>query len=133
MDEKAVIILSETLPVGLGANVSAVLAMALGKAQPELVELETASADAISFAGITRIPLPVLTAAEAQLKEAFTQAREMNFSAAVTDAALATKSHADYQELLAATPFAEVRLHGILLYGPKKAVNRIAGRLPLLR
>lgn len=133
MPHKAVIVVSDALPTGLKANVAAVLSMAFGKAHPDLVGPDVTCADGETFAGIVAIPLPILCAPAEALRDLDAAAEALPYRAAYTDAALKTRSYDDYARLLAAAPRDAQPVHGLLLYGPRKAIDRIAGRLPLLR
>lgn len=133
MDEKCVIILSESMPVGLKANIASVLSLSLGRNRPDLVGETVTAADGTNIPGITRIPVPILTAPEAALGDLYAQARVMALVVPFTDAALKTKNYDDYRSQLAAQRTEEMVVHGLLLLGARKDVNRIAGRLPLLR
>jgi hypothetical protein len=134
MNEKGVIIVDLSLPIGLQVNISSILGMTLGKARPELIGPTAQNADQLDFEGITRIPIPVLQATEIQLREVHDLGREQScYLVCFTGAALSTKTYEDYQNLLAQTALEGMRFYGVLLYGDKKAVNKIVGRLPLLK
>lgn len=133
MNVKAVIVVSESLPVGAKANIAAVMGMSLGKHRPELVGDPVTTSDNVVVPGITRIPIPVLTVPDHELSVLWRKGMAIDLVVPFTDAALSTKTYDDYAAKLTSTPSTETALHGLLLIGDKKAVNGIVGQLPLLR
>lgn len=76
MEQKAVIVLSRDLPSGLQANIAAVLGMSLGYYQPNLIGDFVITEDKKRIAGITTIPVPILTADEADLQRIFVDSED---------------------------------------------------------
>ncbi|RVV97735.1 DUF2000 domain-containing protein [Mesobaculum littorinae] len=133
MSQKPVLILDETLPTGLKANFAAVLGMSLGQLRPELVGANTTTKDGQVLGGITRVALPVLGASAADLPRLFAAASDLPVRLAYMRAAFEARDYADYSARIAAAPLADHAPLAILLDGPRKAVDRICGSLPLLR
>ncbi|TCT31715.1 DUF2000 domain-containing protein [Martelella mediterranea] len=133
MSIKPVIILDEALPTGLKANFSAVMAMSLGKLRPDLVGADTPTQDAIALAGITTVALPVLGAPAADLPALFDKAADLPIRLAYMRAAFEARDYDDYTARIAAEPLDAQIPQALLLAGSRKAVDRICGRLPLLR
>lgn len=133
MSLKPVIILDETLPNGLQANFAAVLGMSLGQLRPELVGADTITQDGVSLAGITTVALPILGAPTADLPSLFDSAYALPLRLAYMRAAFEARDYADYASRIATVPLAGHAPQAILLAGPRKAVDRICGRLGLLR
>ncbi|PAU75801.1 hypothetical protein CK498_16545 [Halomonas salipaludis] len=133
MSIKTVIVLANHLPTGLAANFAAVLGMSLGKHSPDLVGSDTASADGILLKGITTVPLPILSAPESDLLGLFYAAEALPLRFAYMRAAFEASDYADYTLLINSTSLEEQVPQGILLAGPRRAVDRICGQLPLLR
>lgn len=133
MSIKTVIVLASDLPTGLAANFAAVLGMSLGKHSPDLVGNDTASADGVLLKGITTVPLPILCAPESDLPGLFHAAEELPIRFAYMRAAFEASDYADYTLRINSALFEEQIPRGILLSGPRKAVDRICGQLPLLR
>ncbi|RDD68531.1 DUF2000 family protein [Paracoccus versutus] len=128
MPLKPVIILAADLPLGLKANFAAVLGMSLG-----LLGGATPTGDGIALPGITTVPLPVLCAPPQDLPGLFAQAEALPLRLAYMRAAFEARDYPDYTARIAAAPLADHAPQAILLAGPRKAVDRICGRLPLLR
>ncbi|WP_186386415.1 DUF2000 domain-containing protein [Stappia sp. TSB10P1A] len=133
MSIKPVIILCESLPVGLKANFSAVLGMSLGQLHPDLVGADTPTGDGVALSGITRVALPVLGAPEDDLPQLFAAAEALPVRLAYMRAAFEARNYDDYRARIASAPLAGHRPQALLLAGPRKAVDRICGSLPLLR
>lgn len=133
MSFKPVIILAEDLPLGLKANFAAVLGMSLGQLRPDLVGADTPTADGVTLSGITSVALPVLGAPAADLPALFLAAEDLPIRLAYMRAAFEARDYADYNARIAASPLRDHAPQAILIGGPRKAVDRICGRLPLLR
>ena len=133
MSFKPVIILAEDLPLGLKANFAAVLGMSLGQLRPDLVGADTPTADGVTLCGITSVALPVLGAPAADLPSLFMAAEDLPIRLAYMRSAFEARDYADYTARIAAATLADHVPQAILLGGPRKAVDRICGRLPLLR
>ncbi len=133
MSVKPVIVLAESLPVGLKANFAAVLAMTLGKLMPELVGADTPMADGLALPGITTVALPILGAPAADLLPLFVAADGLPVRLAYMRSAFEARTYEDYAGRIAAAPLAQHEPQALLLAGPRKGIDRICGRLPLLR
>lgn len=133
MSFKPVIILAEDLPTGLKTNFAAVLGMSLGQLHPELVGAATPTQDGVTLSGITSVALPILGAPAADLPALFLAAEDLSIRLAYMRSAFEARDYADYTARIAAAPLADHAPQAILLGGPRKAVDRICGRLPLLR
>jgi hypothetical protein len=132
--KKCVIIVNKELPFGLKANISAVLSMSLGKKHPELVGDDIADANGVIYEGITTIPVPILETQGDQLLIAKTLADEnSDFVVVFSCSALDTKDYPAYETSLKSKNTTDVVLHGLLMYGDKEPVNKIAGKFKLLR
>jgi hypothetical protein len=134
MGRKCVVVVDESLPIGLQANIAAVMCLSVGRDQPDVVGETAVDADGESYTGITRIPMPVLMASNEQIGQIAAAARaEALYHACFTDAALETKSYDAYTQRLAETPTDQVVHHGLVLLAGEKAVKRLTSGLPLLK
>jgi len=134
-EKKCVIILDESLPVGLLANSAAVLSLTLGKEIGGIISRDIQDGSGELHRGITNTVIPILKAE----KENLTVIREnavrneellvVDFS----DVAQRTKHYDDYAAQLEATKAEDLRYLGIALYGEKKPIQKLTGSLPLLR
>ncbi|RSM53538.1 DUF2000 domain-containing protein [Amycolatopsis sp. WAC 01376] len=133
---KVAIVVDEGLPSGLAANTAAVLALSIGRQVETIIGPVIKDGDGSAHAGITTIPIPILTAAADKVREIRNDACTRDVELLVvdfTDCAQKTRNYADYGTLLEAATGSEINYLGVALYGPKKAVQRLTGSLPLLR
>ncbi|WP_374637495.1 DUF2000 domain-containing protein [Paracoccus sp. (in: a-proteobacteria)] len=133
MEIKSVILLLDSLPAGLKANIAAVLGMSLAHYYPELVGGPATTACGRELPGITTIPVPILSADETVLSEIYLTASDLDLVVPFGTAALTTKTYDDYCTRLGALTDDDQGVKGLLLYGPKKSVDKLVGQLPLLR
>lgn len=134
MSTKSVIAVDQSLPIGLKANIAAVMGLSLGQVHPELLGDEVQSKDEMSFAGITNTPLPILETEALDLAGLYWAAKDEDIERwCFTDCALTTKNYDDYTKRCAETPSKNMQFHGVLLHGPKKKINKLCGNYPLLK
>jgi hypothetical protein len=133
MSIKPVIVLADDLPAGLKSNLAAVLGMSLGKLRPDLVGADTPTEDGFLLPGVTTVAVPVLSAPAAQLPLLFAGAAGLPVRLAYMEAAYVASDYPDYAARIAASPLSSHVPRALLLAGSRKAVDRICGRLPLLR
>ncbi|KND57271.1 hypothetical protein BVER_02701 [Candidatus Burkholderia verschuerenii] len=132
--EKGIIIVDKLMPTGLKANICAVLEMTLGKSNPEIVGADLLTKDQKPISGITQIPLPILQSSSDRLGEIFLENQSADLLLVVFDeSALTTKTYPDFQEKLSSVHSSQLRIHGLLAYGPRKVINKISAELPLLK
>lgn len=132
--EKGIVIVNENLPVGLKANICAVLGMSLGKKYPEIVGGDIFTLDRESIPGITQIPLPILQSSSEKLSEIFDSHRNSDVFMTIFDnSALTTKNYSEFQNKISCVNLAELQIHGLIAYGPKKTINKISADIPLLK
>jgi hypothetical protein len=132
--ERVVLVLNETLPLGQMANAAVVLGLTLGAKFPQLLGADMKDADGQTHTGTYPAGLPVLRAAGFRINQIRDQAESRGV--VVCDFPTVGQTTTDYQqftEQVAASPTADLASSGVILYGPKKAVNSLVGSLPLLR
>ena len=135
-EAKIAIVLDASLPSGLAANTAAVLTLTLGSRIDSLIGGDLKDADGSLHVGITTTPIPILTADSAIVKDIRNRAiREHDNLLVVdfTDCAQRTRTYDDYARLLEAATDKQLRYIGVALHGPRKAIQRLTGSLPLLR
>jgi hypothetical protein len=134
MSRKCVIVVDESLPVGLKANIAAVLCLSVGANFPDVIGPDATDAAGNTYAGITQIPVPVLMAPTHQIADLVAAARDKElYHASFTDAALNTKKYDDYTAELAAKGSDEVMHHGVVLVASDKQVKKLTSGIPLLK
>lgn len=133
MSCKPVIILADDLPTGLKTNFAAVLGMSLGQLRPDLVGDDMLTGDCVLLSEITAVALPILGAAPTELPMLFEAATDLPLRLAYMRVAFEARDYADYTARTAAAPLAGHEPQVILLAGPRKSIDRICCRVPLLR
>lgn len=131
---RCVIVVDEALPPGLAANAAAVLALSLGARAPTLVGADFADADGGPHAGLIDRGLPILRAAAADLIGLRRDA--VGAGLGVIDLPTFAQQTTDYESFcseVGRTAAVDLGYLGLLVYGPKRAVGRLSGSLPLLR
>lgn len=136
-DLKCAVVLDAELPIGVAANIAAIMGVSLGKRFPGIVGADVYDAEGGRHAGIVEVPIPVLKATERGLKDLRARASntDENEVAVVdfTDIAQGCKEYDEYIAKMGDTKDAEIAYLGLLLVGKKKAINKLVGSLPLLR
>ncbi|MCM1165690.1 MAG: DUF2000 domain-containing protein [Lachnospiraceae bacterium] len=134
-NEKCVIVIDESLPLGIIANTAAILGITLGARLPETVGEDVLDGGGRGHMGIIEFPVPILKAPSetlAKLRMALYGSEYADVAAAdFTDVAQSCKTYDEFIDRMGAAE--ELRYFGIALCGSKKKVNRLTGSLPLLR
>lgn len=131
---RCVAIVDEALPPGLGANAVGVMALTLGATLPGLVGADLVDADGERHPGLISRGLPVLAAASDALGPLRRRALEAEL--AVIDLPSAGQQTTDYEAFrahVAQLRASELTYLGLIVHGPRRAVAKLTGRLPLLR
>lgn len=136
-EQKCVLVIDASLPLGLIANTAAILGTTLGAAKPQMVGRNVTDASGGVHTGINTIPTTVLQADEATLKSLRLKLYSDEFSGLVvvdfSDVAQRIHIYEDYAKEAEGMKTEDFRYFGLALYGDKKKVNRLTGMLPLLR
>ena len=136
-DLKCAIVLDEALPIGVAANVSAIMGITLGRMLPGIVGADVMDAEGGVHPGIVEIPVPVLKATAPAIGEIRQGALALEPSELeivdFSDVAQGCKEYGEYIEKMAVTGSSSITYLGLLLVGRKKLVNKLVGSLPLMR
>lgn len=136
-EQKCVMIIDNSLPLGLIANTAAILGTTLGATLPQMVGRDVCDASGNTHRGINTVPTTVLQAGEELLKTLRQRLYEPEFADLVavdfTDVAQRIHVYEDYHKEAEATATSAFQYFGIALFGDKKKINRLTGMLPLLR
>ncbi len=135
--EKCVMVIDESLPLGIAANAAAILGITLGKQVPEAVGADVRDGSGRPHLGIIAFPVPILRGGA----EAIRALRETLYGpdyAGLTvvdfsDLAQSCKTYEEFTGKLGAVPEADLRYLGLAICGDKKQVNKLTGSMPLLR
>lgn len=136
-NEKCVMVLDGTLPLGLVANTAAILGVTLGKHRPQAVGEDVVDQSGRSHLGIIEFPVPILRGTpellQALRQKLYEPAYQDVTAADFSGLAQGCKTYEEFAGKMAGTPEQELRYLGLALCGPKKKVNALTGSLPLLR
>ncbi|GIH93399.1 DUF2000 domain-containing protein [Planobispora siamensis] len=132
---KWVIVIDRDLPRGVQANAAACLAASVGNAVPAILGASGADASGRGHAGLPWTGCAVLTAPAAVVRRIGSEAAgEPGLVVTdMTSIARRTNVYADYLNELARTPGEDLSYLAVSLLGPRAAVERLTGKLPLLR
>jgi len=132
---KCIMVIDLGLPVGLRVNTAGLLGATLGRRLERIIGQDVVDASGENHVGILNVPLHILSADAETIKAIREKAMKTEGLLIVdfTETAQREVRYEDYAGKLTATPAGELRYLGVALYGPKKAVNKLVGNLPLLR
>ncbi len=136
-NEKCVMVIDETLPLGMIANTAAIMGITLGKKLPEAVGEDVYDKTGHEHLGIIAIPVPVLRGNADLIRTIREKLYEPEFSDLVavdfSDVAQGCNVYDEFIEAMKKAPEADLRYFGIAICGAKKKVNKLTGSMPLLR
>jgi len=129
---RTAIVIDRTLPKGLAANVTAVLAITLGAQRPSLVGPDFEDGAGSSHLGLFPTGLPILGADASELPALREAARDSGLLVVDMPApGHQTNDYGEFRAAVASEP--DVKYLGILVSGPPKPVRAVTGQLGLLR
>lgn len=136
-NEKCVMVLDSTLPLGLLANTAAILGITLGRQMPQVVGADVTDRTGRTHLGIIEFPVPILRATPETIRQLRERLYEPPFQAVTavdfSDLAQSCRTYNEFIGRMAQTEEQELRYLGLALCGPKKQVNALTGSMPLLR
>jgi len=134
-NKKLVIVVAANLATGMMANRCAALSVGITGSHPEIIGSPTETADGIVLGAITRMPIPILVAKEIKsLPEMENKARLQGCTTLVyLSRAQGLRSYQAYLDSIKATPYADLDIDAIAIYGDKKIVSSLTGNLAILR
>ncbi|NIY69355.1 DUF2000 domain-containing protein [Streptomyces malaysiensis] len=134
MGDKLVIVVDEGLDRGVAANVIGLVGISIGHHINNIVGPDIHDAAGRLHLGMSTIGLPVLGADAdglVRIHQATAEHSEVTVLD-VTDAAVSSRDYASYTERLR-DPSQDWRPLGLALFGSRRQVDRLTGRLGLLR
>lgn len=136
-NEKCVMVLDESLPLGLIANTAAIMGVTLGKKLPEIVGADVTDRSGSEHLGIIEFPIPILRGSQPVIKQIRERLYQPEFQDLTvvdfSDLAQSCKTYGEFMEKMGRAPECTLRYFGIAVCGAKKKVNRLTGNMPLLR
>ena len=134
-DLKCVIVIDHTLSRGQAANRAAVLTSGIMNLHPEMIGRDIVTKDGHKVNAISRVPIPILmTGGDFSFFQTIKEAEQGGCQVVLYFGyAQGLRSYKAYEEYISDKELSSLDIDGILLYGPKKRVNRLTGRLPMLK
>lgn len=135
--EKCVMIIDESLPLGIIANTAAIMGITLGKEMPEVVGTEVYDKTDNKHLGIIEFPVPILKGNAEIIKTIRQKLYEPEFSDLTvvdfSDLAQGCKTYNEFIEKMKEVSETSLNYFGVAICGAKKKVNKLTGSMPLLR
>lgn len=136
-NEKCVMIVDESLPIGLIANTAAILGITMGMKTPYVVGNDLLDSDGHLHMGIIRFPVPILKGNPQILKTLRAKLFEPQFAKLTvvdfSDLAQRCKTYDEYTREMGNTSETELNYIGIAICGNKNLIGKLTGNLSLLR
>lgn len=135
--KKCVMVIDESLPLGMIANTAAIMGISMGKKMPEVVGPDVIDQRGNKHLGIIEFPVPILkgspesirTIREKLYQPEFEDLTVVDFS----DLAQGCNVYDAFIEKMSSVPESTLQYFGIAICGAKKKVNKLTGSMPLLR
>ncbi len=135
--EKCVMVIDESLPLGIIANTAAIMGITLGKKMPEVVGADVIDQSGNEHLGIIEFPVPILRGSPEiikQIREKLYQPEFQELTAVdFSDLAQGCKTYDEFIDKMGRVPESTLRYYGVAICGAKRKVNQLTGSMPLLR
>lgn len=134
---KCILIIDNTQPTGIIANIASVLSLTLGRKIDKIVSHDVFDRQGERHLGITQLPLPILGASQEKIKEI----REHILSFGLENLLLVdfstiaqqARTYEAYERAMLNAGKDELHYIGIGVCGEKKIINKATGNLRLIR
>ncbi|ADH67580.1 MULTISPECIES: DUF2000 domain-containing protein [Nocardiopsis] len=134
MSTKIVVVLREGLEPALAANAGVVLGLALGGRMENSLAADGKDAGGGLHAGLNPHPVPTLVASAEQLRALKAGADERDLTVVgFNEVARRSRDYVEYLDALAVTEPQDVEYVGVAVFGARNAVNKLTGKLALMR
>jgi hypothetical protein len=134
METKLVVVLREDLEPAVATNAGVVLGLALGGRLENSVAADGKDAGGSVHAGLNPHPVPTLVASGERLRALKAGADERGVTVVgFNEVARRARDYVQYLDALAVTDPEDVEYVGLALYGPRGDINKLTGKLPLMR
>ena len=134
---KCALIIDNEQPTGIIANIASVLSMTLAVKVSNVVSYDVYDKQGERHLGITQLPIPILGASQAKIKEIrkhlLSQPNDGLVLVDFTTIAQHSKTYDEYERVMKNAEEQDLYYIGIGIYGEKKLVNKSTGNLSLIR
>lgn len=136
-DQKCVMVIDESLPLGVIANTAAIMGITLGKKRPEVVGADVTDQSGNEHLGIIEFPVPVLRGSPETIREIREKLYQPDFQDLTvvdfSDLAQGCRTYGEFMEKMGCVSESALQYFGVAICGAKKKVNKLTGSMPLLR
>lgn len=136
-NEKCVLVIDESLPLGIVANTAAILGITIGKRMPEVVGADVCDKSGRVHLGIIRFPIPILRGNAAIIQAIREKLYEPEFADLTvvdfSEVAQGCRTYEEFTEKLRQASASDLHYLGLGICGGKKKINKLTGSLALLR
>jgi len=136
-NKKCVMIIDESLPLGIIANTAAIMGITLGKKMPEVVGADVTDQSGREHLGIIEFPVPILRGSPELIRQIREKLFQSDFQDLIvvdfSDLAQSCKTYDEFIEKMGHVPESILQYFGIAICGAKKTINKLTGSMPLLR
>jgi len=136
-NEKCVMVIDKSLPLGLIANTAAIMGITLGKKMPEAVGADVTDQNGNRHAGIIAFPVPILQGSSESIRQIREKLYQPDFQdltvADFSGLAQACRTYDEFLEKMRHVPESNLQYFGVAICGPRKKINKLTGSMPLLR
>lgn len=132
---KIAMVMDSSMAPGMLANRAAVMATGLAAKHREIVGEDIVTKDGAILPGITKVPISVLQARDRNDIPALTdKARTLGCTVLVyLSRAQGLRSYEEYMAAVGSLMADNLDIDSLLVFGPRKSVNKVTGNLPMLR
>lgn len=127
-NEKRVMVIDESLPLGIIANTAAIMGITLGKKMPEVVGADVTDQTGREHLGIIEFPVPILRGTRSTIKQIREKLYQPDFQDLTvvdfSDLAQGCKTYDAFIEKIGRVPEGTLQYLGIAICGAKK-VNKL--------
>ncbi len=136
-NEKCVMVIDESLPLGMIANTAAIMGITLGKKMPEVVGADVTDQSGSEHLGIIEFPVPILRGTRPDIKQIREKLYQPEFQDLTvvdfSDLAQSCKTYDEFMEKMGRVSESDLQYLGVAICGSRKKVNKLTGNMPLLR
>lgn len=134
---KCVLIIDNTQPTGIVANIASILSMTLGYKVDHIVSRDVYDKQGEKHLGITQLPVPILGSTQEKIKEIYKRFRSLEIENSVlvdfSTIAQQARTYDEYEKAMSNAGDDELAYIGIGICAEKKVINKITGNLSLIR